>query len=51
MADVKGWSLGSVVVTAVAVGVVLLRRSQAATLGAGMVPASSTFKGHPAECR
>jgi hypothetical protein len=41
MADVKTVSLGSVVVTAVAVGVVLWRRSQAATLGAGTVPSST----------
>jgi hypothetical protein len=40
MADVKSWSLGSVVVSAVSVAVVLLRRSQGATLGAG--PVSST---------
>jgi hypothetical protein len=42
MADVKSLSLGSVVVSAVAVGVVLMQRSRVATLGAGAVPASTT---------
>lgn len=42
MADVKSLSLGSVVVTALSVGVVLLRRSQMAAMGAGAAPASST---------
>ena len=42
MADVKSLSLGSVVVTALSVAVVLLRRSRLAALGAGTVPPSST---------
>jgi hypothetical protein len=42
MADVKSLSLGSVVVTALSVAFVLLRRSRWATLGAGAVPASAT---------
>jgi hypothetical protein len=41
MADVKSWSLGSVVVSAVSVAVVLLRRARWATLGAAG-PVSST---------
>jgi hypothetical protein len=42
MADVKSLSLGSVVVTAVSVGVVLLRRSQSLAMGAAPEAAAST---------